>query len=66
LGYRPAGYKPDDLDYYVYKSHCKHLLASACGHAALLAGGIVAHLAREVVRYEDVYYGPVRVTPTIC
>jgi len=30
---------------------------SAHGRAALMTGGLIAHLARDVVSYEDVYYG---------
>jgi hypothetical protein len=58
LGYRPQGYKPDHIDYAVYESLRHRFLCSQRGRAAMLAGGIVARLAREDVRYEDVCNGP--------
>jgi hypothetical protein len=58
LGYRPQGYKPDHIDYAAYESLRRRFLCSPRGRAAILAGGIVARLAREDVRYEDVCNGP--------
>jgi hypothetical protein len=58
LGYRPQDYKPDRIDYAAYESLRSRFLCSSRGRAAMLAGGIVARLAREVVRYDDVCHGP--------
>ena len=58
LGYCPPCYKSDVLDYQAYEVEHSQFLVSAHGRAALMAGGLIAHLARDVVSYEDVYYGP--------
>ncbi|PBK83598.1 hypothetical protein ARMGADRAFT_892695, partial [Armillaria gallica] len=58
LGYRLVNYKPDSVDYTTYESLRDRFLCSPRGHATLLAGGIVAHLTREVVPYREVYLGP--------
>jgi hypothetical protein len=58
LGYRPPKYTPDKVDYAAYESIRDQFLTSARGRAAMLMGGIVARLAREVVTYENVSYGP--------
>ncbi|RDB18819.1 hypothetical protein Hypma_014528 [Hypsizygus marmoreus] len=58
LGFRPANYKPDELDFRAYVSSRDRLLRSPRGRAALLAGGIVARLAREVVDTNAILSGP--------
>jgi hypothetical protein len=60
LGYRPKDYKPDRLDYLAYIDRRNRLLASPCGRAALLYGGLIARFAREVVPFDDVLNGPSR------
>jgi hypothetical protein len=58
LGYRPPGYKPDKHDYVAYVERRNRLLASPRGRAALLHGGLISRLAREVVPFQDVIDGP--------
>jgi hypothetical protein len=58
LGYRPKGYKPDQIDYLAYERRRDRLLSSPRGRAALLMGGIVARLARDLVNFEHVSRGP--------
>lgn len=58
LGYRSSNYRPDVVDYEAYEVERNRFLMSARGRAALLAGGLIARLARDVVSYEDVFYGP--------
>ena len=58
LGYRLQHYKPDKHDYAAYESHLRRFLSSPRGRAARLAGGIVARLARDVVKDEEVCTGP--------
>jgi hypothetical protein len=58
LGYRPQNYRPDYIDYKAYECLRNQFLLSPRGRAAMLAGGIVARLAREVVRLEGVCIGP--------
>jgi hypothetical protein len=60
LGYRPAGYKPDRLDYAAYLDRRNRLLSSPCGRAALLHGGLIARFARGVVKFDEVLDGPSR------
>jgi len=58
LGYRPPNYSPDQIDYRAYEHLRLRLLNSSKGRAAMLMGGIVARLARDVVSYETVCLGP--------
>ncbi|KAG6819855.1 hypothetical protein H0H93_007999 [Arthromyces matolae] len=58
LGYRPPQYHPDMVDYGVYLSRRNELLRGPRGRAALLMGGIISRLAREVVQYQHVLDGP--------
>ncbi|KAJ3726417.1 hypothetical protein DFJ43DRAFT_1002189 [Lentinula guzmanii] len=58
LGFRPAGFSPTLQDYHAYEVLRDDFLRSARGRAALLAGGIVARLARDAVNEQDVYDGP--------
>ncbi|KAJ3791887.1 hypothetical protein GGU11DRAFT_694143 [Lentinula aff. detonsa] len=58
LGFRPAGFSPTLQDYQAYEVLRDDFLRSARGRAALLAGGIVARLARDAVNEQDVYDGP--------
>ncbi|KAJ3850684.1 hypothetical protein EV368DRAFT_44759 [Lentinula lateritia] len=58
LGLRPATFKPTLQDYRGYEILRDDFLCSARGPAALLAGGIISRLAREVVDVNDVCDGP--------
>jgi hypothetical protein len=58
LGYRPVNYQPTIHDYQSYECKRNHFLRSPRGRAALLAGGLIARLARDVVNFDDVCYGP--------
>ncbi|KAJ3803534.1 hypothetical protein F5876DRAFT_18159, partial [Lentinula aff. lateritia] len=49
LGFRPVGFVPTLQDYNSYKLVRNDFLRSARGRAALLAGGIIARLARGIV-----------------
>ncbi len=58
LGHRPHGYKPDTLDYLVYVDiRDDFLMTSKAARAALLMGGIVGRLVREVVPQKAVLNG---------
>ncbi|KAJ3897837.1 hypothetical protein F5879DRAFT_1072835 [Lentinula edodes] len=58
LGLHPALFKPTLQDYCAYEILRDDFLRSARGRAALLAGGIISRLAREVVDVNDVCDGP--------
>ncbi|KAG6847580.1 hypothetical protein H0H93_007274, partial [Arthromyces matolae] len=58
LGYRPKDYKPDELDYLAYVFHRDNFLRTPRGRAALLKGGIISRLARDVIEYQHVLDGP--------
>lgn len=58
LGFRPVGFAPTLQDYNSYELVRNDFLRSARGRAALLAGGIIARLARGIVDANDVYDGP--------
>ncbi|KAL0579953.1 aprataxin-like protein [Marasmius crinis-equi] len=58
LGYRPRSYTPDLNDFDAYESARNNFLGSAKGRAAVLAGGLVGRIAREVIPEENVIYGP--------
>jgi hypothetical protein len=57
LGYQPKKYTPDLIDYQAYECLHNHFLLSPHGRAAILAGSIVIHLARESVGFERVCTG---------
>lgn len=58
LGFRPLGYCPDSIDYQTYVSSRNRFFKTSRGRAALMAGGLVARLARDVVPYIEAFYGP--------
>lgn len=58
LGRREKDYQPDEIDYRLYVQLRNSFLQSPRGRAALLAGGIIARIAQDVVPYEKVYDGP--------
>ncbi len=58
LGYCPANYCPDFIDYLAYENHHDSFLHSQHGHTALMVGGILGCLAKDIVEYWQVYYGP--------
>ncbi|KAF8823664.1 hypothetical protein HHX47_DHR9000321 [Lentinula edodes] len=58
LGFRPVGFVPTLQDYRSYELIRNDFLRSARGRSALLAGGIIARLARGIVNVNDVYDGP--------
>ena len=58
LGLRPMGYYPRSHDYNAYVSARTDVFRSHLGRAALLKGGLVARLARDVVEVSDVLSGP--------
>ena len=58
LGYRSVNYQPTIHDYQSYECKRNNFLRSPRGRAALLAGGLMARLARDVVNFDDVCYGP--------
>jgi hypothetical protein len=57
LGYRSINYQPTIHDYQSYECKRNDFLRSPRGHAALLAGGLISRLARDVVNFDDVCYG---------
>lgn len=58
LGLRPANYRPRSDDYNAYVSARTDIFRSHLGRAALLKGGLVARLARDLVGASDVLSGP--------
>ncbi|KAJ8096166.1 hypothetical protein PM082_000074 [Marasmius tenuissimus] len=58
LGNRPQNYSPDINDFIAYESARNEFLKSNRGRAAVLAGGLIARIAREVIPEEAVVYGP--------
>lgn len=58
LGYRPRNYRPDALDYQAYVSTRNRFLRTSRCRAALMAGGLIARIAKDMVPYTDVFYGP--------
>ena len=58
LGYRPAGYKPDILDYKSYEELRDRFLRQPFGRAALLEGGIVWRLSLEALGIAPALDGP--------
>ena len=60
LGWRPAKYTPDVNDYKRYEDVRDEFLRGPFGRAALLHGGIIWRLAREIVSDDEVLEGPSR------
>ncbi|KAJ7878714.1 hypothetical protein B0H13DRAFT_1528308, partial [Mycena leptocephala] len=58
LGFRPAGYKPTNLDYRAYVTRRDEFLLSPRGRAARFAGGIIGRLARETGKDDLACLGP--------
>ncbi|KAE9388337.1 hypothetical protein BT96DRAFT_836390 [Gymnopus androsaceus JB14] len=58
LGARPSNFAAGLNEYKAYELHCNDLFRSAHGRVALLAGGVIARLARDYINAEDVYDGP--------
>jgi hypothetical protein len=58
LGLRPAGYIFQTHDYNAYVAARTDVLRSHLGHAALLKGGVIARLARDIVGASDILSGP--------
>lgn len=58
LGIRPVGFSPRIEEYRAYEHRRNEFLRSARGRAALLKGGLVARLARDIVDEGDVLDGP--------
>ena len=58
LGYRRERSTFDDIDFMLYKNLHDKFFRSPHGHLALLAGGIIARLAREIITDDRVYEGP--------
>ncbi|KAJ3886121.1 hypothetical protein GG344DRAFT_58043 [Lentinula edodes] len=58
LGFRLFEFVPTLQDYRSYELIRNDFLRSARGRSALLAGGIIARLARGIVDVNDVYDGP--------
>ncbi|KAJ8456654.1 hypothetical protein ONZ45_g18634 [Pleurotus djamor] len=52
LGYRSANYQPNKWDYFSYVNLRDSFLHSPRGFAALLHGGVIGRMAREVVNPE--------------
>ena len=57
LGRRPAGYTFTSVDFVAYEQLRNEYLRSSRGRVALLAGGLVGRLAREVVSFDEVFQG---------
>lgn len=59
LGHRPQGYKFNLADFVAYETLCESVLVQQRnGRAALLEGGIIARLAREILSDEHAFGGP--------
>lgn len=58
LGYRPPKYRPGPIDYQTYVSTRNRFLRTSRCRAALMAGGLVARIAKGLVPYSEVFYGP--------
>ncbi|KAG6913694.1 hypothetical protein DXG01_004861 [Tephrocybe rancida] len=58
LGFQAADYIPSVLDYHAYCISAAEFLQSPRGRAALMAGGIVAQLAKDFINYECVFATP--------
>jgi len=58
LGLRPPLYQPRSDDYSAYVAARNDIFRSHLGRAALLKGGLIARLARDIVDVSDVLSGP--------
>lgn len=58
LGFRPQNYEYTVADFQAYENWRNEFLKNARGRAALMAGGLIARLARGVADYHDVLDGP--------
>ncbi|KAJ7429939.1 hypothetical protein B0H11DRAFT_1766007 [Mycena galericulata] len=58
MGRRPKDWVPDQYDHQAYVAIRTQFMLSSRGRAALLHGGVIGRLAREVVPFEDVLRGP--------
>ncbi|KAL0058527.1 hypothetical protein AAF712_014786 [Marasmius tenuissimus] len=58
LGFRDSDYKADVHDLRGYEAARDRFFRTTRGRAAVMAGGIIARLAREVVPDADVVHGP--------
>ncbi|KAJ3898862.1 hypothetical protein F5879DRAFT_811883 [Lentinula edodes] len=58
LGRRPSNFNPGLAEYLAYEYRRNSFLRSTRGRAAILAGGIIARLARRIVDENDVFDGP--------
>ncbi|KAL0059706.1 hypothetical protein AAF712_013539 [Marasmius tenuissimus] len=58
IGQRPQDYSPDINDFIAYESARSDFFRSERGRVAVLAGGLTARIAREVIPEEAVVYGP--------
>lgn len=64
LGIRSTGHKFDSSDFLAYDTLKKELLNSELGRAALMRGGIVWRLAKNVVKVKKVVQGPTALVHT--
>ncbi|KAJ6598246.1 hypothetical protein DFH09DRAFT_1022563 [Mycena vulgaris] len=60
LGYRPQDFRTDAGEYAGYEAIRNRIFCSGRGRAALMMGGIIARLARDVVALQSVYRGPTK------
>ncbi|KJA15386.1 hypothetical protein HYPSUDRAFT_103586, partial [Hypholoma sublateritium FD-334 SS-4] len=58
LGTRPASFQPTVADYNEYLRRREDLLRGPRGRAALMHGGLVSRIAREVLDVDTVLDGP--------
>jgi hypothetical protein len=58
LGYREVGYNPQPCDYAAYEALRNDFLSSPRGRAALLHGGIIWRLAKDIVPEVAAMNGP--------
>ncbi|KJA25932.1 hypothetical protein HYPSUDRAFT_96502, partial [Hypholoma sublateritium FD-334 SS-4] len=58
LGMRPAAFQPTVADYNEYLRRREDLLRGPRGRAALMHGGIVSRIARDVLDVDAVLAGP--------
>ncbi|KAJ7097627.1 hypothetical protein C8R44DRAFT_989000 [Mycena epipterygia] len=60
LGLRPKTFQAKDADYTGYEAIRNRIFCSGRGRAALMMGGIIARLARDVVSPQSVCRGPTK------
>jgi len=58
LGRHARDSKFDETDFLLYERLHDKFFHSLSGHLALLAGGVISHLAHEVIPFSKVYDGP--------